>query len=232
MNTASHPPAIATGRGPAPSSKLRKAVFEACGQRAEHASNLWLVYSARRDRQWVLTSDVEYLHFLCLEFDPAVLEFDLKPEPQIVRLREEDRKTTFDAIVRFRDGHTECRELKRDAEPLPEPEETLRAALQLEAQEVAAKRYGGRYVRLLLADLDPYHLRIQNSLRMLRFLTAAKDEPLGELRNAIAMAVRRHDGPIRLDVLIALTGGVSPAFAYAAVFQLLQLHCADAIAEK
>jgi len=221
MSTVSHPPALATGRGPAPSSKLRKAVFEACGQRAEHASNLWLVHSARCGRNWVLTGDTEFLHFLCVEFDPEVESFDLKPQPDIVRLREEDRKTIFDAIVRFRDGHIECRELKREREPPPEPEEQLRAALQAETQEIAAKRHGGRYVRLVMADMDPFHLRIQNSLRMLRFLLAAKDEPLGEVCNAIALTIRRSGAPIRLEALATAVGG-SAALVYAAVFQMLQ----------
>lgn len=221
MSTVSHPPALATGRGPAPSSKLRKAVFEACGQRAEHASNLWLVHSARCGRNWVLTGDTEFLHFLCVEFDPEVESFDLKPQPDIVRLREEDRKTRFDAIIRFRDGHVECRELKRESEPPPEPEEQLRAALQAEAQEIAAKRHGGMYVRMAMSDMEPFQLRIQNSMRMLRFLLAAKDEPLGEVRNAIALILRRDGAPTRLDALAASVGG-SAALAYAAVFQLLQ----------
>ena len=221
MSSVSRPPALATGRGPAPCSKLRKAVFEACGQRAEHASNLWLVHSARNGRNWVLTGDTEYLHFLCVEFDPEVESFDLKPQPDIIRLREEDRKTSFDAIVRFRDGHIDCRELKRESGPPPEPEEQLRAALQAEAQEIAAKRHGGRYVRLVMEDFEPFHLRIQNSMRMLRFLLAAKDEPLGEVRNAVALTMRSAGGPIRLDALAASVGG-SAAFVYAAVFQMLQ----------
>jgi|GEM_PF-3465029 len=221
MSAESRPLALAKGRGPAPSSKLRKAVFEACSQRAEHASNLWLIYSARIGRNWVLTGDTEYLHFLCVEFDPEIESFDLKPQPEIVRLREEDRKTSFDAIVRFRDGHIECRELKRESEPPPEPEEQLRAALQAEAQEIAAKRHGGRYVRMVMADFEPFHLRMQNSLRMLRFLHAAKDEPLGEVRNAVALTIRRAGAPVRLDALAASVGGVA-AFVYAAVFQMLQ----------
>ncbi len=220
-NTVKPKDRVITGRGPAPSTKLRQAVFAACGQRAEHASNLWLVYCARHERHWVLTSDVEYLHFLSLEFDPEVAEVNFKPDPDIVRLRDEDRKTIFDAIVRFRDGHTECRELKREATPPPEPEEELRAALQQEAQQIAAKRHGGSYLRLTLADLDVHQIRIQNTLRMLRFLGAAQGEPLAAIRQALILAVRQA-GPTRLDVLAASLHDHDQAYAYAAVFQLVQ----------
>lgn len=221
MHTASRPPALAKGRGSAPCSKLRKAVFEACGQRAEHASNLWLVHSARSSRSWVLTGDAEYLHFLCVEFDPEIESFDLRPQPQIVRIREEDRKTSFDAIVRFRNGHIECREIKRESEPPPAPEDQLRAALQAEAQEIAAGRHGGKYVRLVMADFGPFHFRIQNSLRMLRFLLAAKDENLGHIRNAIALTLRSAGEPLSLNALVDSVGG-SASLVYAAAFQMLQ----------
>lgn len=56
---------------------------------------------------------------------------------------------------------------------------------------------------------------------MLRFLLAAKDEHLGEVRNAVALTIHRAGAPVRLDALAASVGGVS-AFVYAAVFQMLQ----------
>lgn len=213
--------AVKVGRGPAPSTKLRRAVFEACRQRSDHASNLWLVYSARHDRRWVVTSDVEYLHFLTLEFAPDILEFDLAPAPDIVRLRDEDRKTTFDAIVRFCDGRTECRELKRLAEAPSEPEEELRIAMQEEAQLEAAKRHGGVYRRLCLRDLEPFQIRIQNSLRMLRFLTATRGEPLNKMCHTLQAVARSNREGTTLRMLIASVPEADAAIAYAATFKLV-----------
>jgi hypothetical protein len=199
---------------------LRRAVFEACGQRAEHASNLWLVYSARHERDWVLTGDAEFLHFHCLDFAPEVESFDLKPQPRIIRLRDEDRKTEFDAIVRFRDGHTECREIKRQAGPPTETEERVRWELQAEAQELAAKQEGGRYVRLSMVDLEPFAIRIQNSLRMTRFILAARNEALGELRKKIEVTLQSHGSSMQLDALVKSVSA-HPGLAYAAIFQLV-----------
>lgn len=142
--------------GPSPAAKLRAALFAKCGQELENAPNIWLVYSARNDRQWVLRSDAEFLHFLYLEFADNVDSFDLAPPAIVLEVNGENRSTSFDAIVNFVDGRKECRELKRSHDQPETDEEALRFAMQRESQIVAAKKMQAEYQRISLADLEPH----------------------------------------------------------------------------
>jgi len=211
-------------RGQAPSSKLRAALFTACKQRAEHASNIWLVYSARNDRQWILRSDAEYLHFLYLEFSEHVVNFQIEPEAVLLAIDGERHRTQFDALVRFDDGHIECREVKRTFDP---PVNLLgevdpRYALQHDLQVKAASHMGAHYVRICTADLEPHTQRIINSMRMLRFLSAARRMPLGDSKNGVLARLIGSNNGVPLVELMALPEIGHSALVSAAVFSLYQ----------
>jgi hypothetical protein len=211
-------------KGPAPATRLRQAIFAALRQRGGDDYNLWLVYSARNDVERLLRSDAEYFHFLTLEFDPLVKSFELAPEPVIVRIDDEDRKTTFDAVVRFRDGHSECREIKSEPAPAEPIEPAVRELLQRQAQEQAAKQFGATYCRIHLTDLVPFQTRILNTQRMMRFLTAARRRSLDALRNEVLLRFHRQRTALTLGTVLDGFASSQHALAMAATLSLVQRH--------
>lgn len=195
--------------------KARQRLFALCGQEFEPAPNIWLVYSAKTDRQWVLRSDLQYLHFLVLEFDREVLKFDLAPAPPAGKQSADGQPISFDAVVTFRDGHTEYRRARipkvdADGHDVPEnPNDFRRVAIEA----------GGTY-RLLTPDtLESKRVRIQNSMRMLRFISASRRTSLAGMRNSVLMCLKRTPA-MTLQATVDQLHDMPPAHVLAAVFQL------------
>lgn len=196
--------------------RMRKRIFALCGQEFENAPNIWLIYSSRMDRQWVLRSDLQYLHFLSIEFDTDVLKFDLAPA---IGAQDEESETApaFDAIVSFRDGHKEYRRMRvppvdADGHGLPEDQGPF---------ERAAAAAGGTY-RLIRPDmLESKRVRIQNTLRMLRFIAAARRNSLVSVRNRIMTCLQRAPA-LTLQGIIDQLHDAPAAEVLAAAFQLVE----------
>jgi hypothetical protein len=92
----------------------RSRLRQAQGARRHGLFNLWYHYSSRLQRDVVLKSDVEFAHFCWLEGDPSILRYELEPDPVIVAMGTESRRTQFDALVEFRAGRPQLREIKTD----------------------------------------------------------------------------------------------------------------------
>lgn len=199
-----------------PYARMRRRLFALCGQQFENAPNIWLVYSGRTDRQWVLRSDLQYLHFLAIEFDPSVLKFDLAPTPRASGHDVDGQQVAFDAVVTFRDGHKEWRRMRvppvdADGHAVPENRTPF---------ERAAAEAGARY-RLVTPDaLESKRVRIQNSLRMLRFIAATRRSPLVSVRNSVMTCMKREPA-MTLQGVVDHLQEVAPARVLAAVFQLV-----------
>lgn len=196
--------------------RMRRRLFALCGQEFEPAPNIWLVYSWRTDRQWVLRSDLQYLHFLAIEFNADVLKFDLAPAPAGEDTEAKEAAPTFDAVVTFRDGHKEYRRMRVpsiDSDGRDVPDDPARF-------ERAAAAVGGTY-RLIRPDtLEPKRVRIQNSLRMLRFISAARQTSLVSARNSV-MAYLKGAPAATLQSLVDQLHDAPPAEVLAAAFQLV-----------
>src|SRR5574342_340365 len=81
-------------------STLRKTVMEAYRSRGKGISNLWLVYSAKTNSDWILPSDRQLIHWLYfLEANPDVRTFDLAPEPILSESREEGTLLPFHGSI-------------------------------------------------------------------------------------------------------------------------------------
>lgn len=201
----------------APMAALRQRLFVSRGQRPRHTPNLWLAYSARMKREWVLCSDLAYLHFLSIEFAPDVHDFDLSPVAVSVLSYGVTESVEFDAVVGFRDGHKECREFcAPDAPPLEEVDEHARR------MQAAAAILGGDYVRLSIEVIEVHRQRIQNTLRMLRFISAARNESLVDARNEVLVYLRASPTGSSLEELAKRIVNTPTGILYAAVFRLLQ----------
>ncbi len=86
-----------------PRSQQRARVFDAYRGRGRKNNNLWLVYSVKTKRDWILTSDRRLVHWLCyLESDQSVISFDV-PDHSSDRAKDDGSA----AEVTYRDGHHE-----------------------------------------------------------------------------------------------------------------------------
>lgn len=93
-----------------PRSQQRARVFDAYRGRGRKNNNLWLVYSVKTKRDWILTSDRRLVHWLCyLESDQRVLSFDV---PDHSSESAEDNGSA--AEVTYRDGHHEHHIVRAD----------------------------------------------------------------------------------------------------------------------
>lgn len=200
-----------------PYARMRRRLFALCNQRFENASNLWLVYSSLTARRWLLRSDLQYLHFLSIEFAQDVRTFDLAPAPHVMKQSWEGEVAQFDGMVVLRDGSKEFRQIEalRPDDPGSQREMVLRSA---------AAELGGVYRRITVDALDPSRRRIQNSLRMLRFIAAAQHLSLTEARNAVIACLAGEANGLTLLELSDRLCPISSALVFAAVFRLMQSH--------
>jgi hypothetical protein len=83
-----------------PRSQQRLRVFEAYRGRGKRTNPLWLVYSVKTGRDWILSSDRHLIHWLVhLETEPAVKSFDLGAP--------NDQGSEFEISVTLTDGGQE-----------------------------------------------------------------------------------------------------------------------------
>lgn len=203
-------------RALAPLARAREALFRHIGQPPRQAQNLWLVYSSKTRRQWILTSDAAYLHFLAIEFDPEVKDFNLAPSATTVELAETENEVRFDAIVRRRDGRVECRRFasarRRDEEG---------AAVRDELEQRAAQLHNAYLVHVPVNEFATTTTRMQNAMRMLRFLQAALPHPLDSYRNSV-LARLASERSMTLGALVQPYALAHQPLLLAAIFELVQ----------
>lgn len=90
-----------------PKSRARQSLLKRYRSRGHRNSNLWLVFSVKTARDWIVDSDVRLIYWLLhLESNPDVQSFDLDPEITSHSSRGVPR-TRIDAEVLYKDGHAE-----------------------------------------------------------------------------------------------------------------------------
>lgn len=154
--------------------RLRGKLADAYSARGHHTSSLWYVYSPRTDRDWVLSSSLEWSHFLLAESDPHIALIDYSPTTEVVRVGDDDHATKLDAVVTYKDGLIEWREIKHsDASEID-----LRAKHQWEAQAEAALQKGVRYKRYTEEEIYSCPQKIANWSRVIAWLAAVRGRSL------------------------------------------------------
>lgn len=198
--------------------KLRGKLAAAYSARGHHASNLWYVFSPRTNRDWVLRSDAEWGHFLLAESDSNIKSIDYDPPPEIVRVGDEDQSTKLDAIVTFKDGVIEWREIKT-SDVLGKLD--ARAQHQWEAQVEAAFRNGVRYARYTEREIYVWPQRIFNWARVVAWLSAVRGRSIYSEHVEVVSLVNAR-GSVSLGEIQELgTGHVSACYV-AAAFKAIQ----------
>ncbi len=104
-------------------SRQRANVLKAYRSRGRANRNLWLVYSQKTNRDWVLKSDRHLVHWvLNLETDADIQTFELEPSDPI-SLATDGASGNMDALVVRSDGTREHHKLllRTQQEPAQEP---------------------------------------------------------------------------------------------------------------
>lgn len=176
-----------TGRSPR--SKLRASIPDAYRARGHRVRNLWLVYSAKTDRDWLITSDRQLVHWLVfLEGNPEVLSFDLAPEP-ITRSDDPGRSAAvIDAIAIYRDRRVEWHDVR--VEPLRDEADRSKVV----AQTVAAAEIGAIYRIFSDEDLRPKARLATRWLKAVGFAAAIRGQEHGACRSALVSYLHGRGG--------------------------------------
>ena len=182
-----------------PSAKRRRAVIAAYRARGKKNANLWLVYSVKTDRDWLLLSDRELVHWVIfLETNRQVTTFDLAPEFILSHDAIEARATELDALVQKADGHIEYHEVKAGHRI----DESARP--QLLAQSAAAQTSGAKYKLFCDTELAPHCQTAVHWLKAIGQAATLRDQTHEPCRDAIlAVTKSNHKGTVR-SVLTAL----------------------------
>jgi hypothetical protein len=202
-----------------PSAKRRRAVLSAYRARQKRNANLWLVYSVKTDRDWLLQSDRELVHWIVfLETDPRVATFDLAPEPILSYDASETRATEPDALVQTVDGHTELHEVKAGRVI----EDSARS--QLLAQSAGAQARGAAYRVFCDTQLAPHRKTAVRWLKAIAYAAPLRDQTHASCRDALLAHLRgSRQGSVR-SVLGALPQFDAPLVLGLLVRQVIHGH--------
>lgn len=147
-------------------SSLRKSLFGVYRARGKGLNNIWLVSSIKTKQDWILPSDRQLIHWLhFLESNPDVVDFNLAPEPILSHDENEPRNTELDAIVTYKDKHTEWHEVKAG-----KAKQKIDHKSQFQAQSQAAFKSHANYQIFDDDDLKP---NVKVAMRWLKPLAYA-----------------------------------------------------------
>jgi len=151
-------------------SKQRSNIFHAYRVRGHRNNGLYLVYSVKANRDFVLSSDRQFVHWMhYLETNQNVKCFDLTPDAIISVDQNEAKSTELDAVVENIDGSIEWHEVKSgDREIVP-------GKSQLQAQ-AAAQNEGVRYVTYSDKDLKPHAIESLRWLKAIAFASVLRGQ--------------------------------------------------------
>ncbi len=207
-----------SGKGARLGTRMRGKLAAPYDDRGHHLSNLWYVYSPKMRADVVLRSDLEWAHYVFAESDPDVVVVDYSPTSEVARVGDQDIGTTLDAIVTFRNGVVEWREIKRSEDV---DSTDVRVQAQFEGQLAAAARVHARYRRLTEKEIFVCPQRISNWSRVLAWLSAVRGRALVDEQNTIATLIHVR-GVVSVADIIAASGDSDSACLIAAAFKGVQ----------
>jgi hypothetical protein len=176
-------------------SRQRTNVLKAYRSRGRANRNLWLVYSQKTNRDWVLRSDRHLVHWvLNLETDPDIQTFELEPSAPISSATN-DASINMDALVVRSDGTREHHKLQLGRQQ--EPTQELSASPQgLSGSEDALP------VRVFTeTDLGSRGAEAMRWLKVVCYCAAIRDESQTEATLAAITVMRGKGQGTVLDIL-------------------------------
>jgi hypothetical protein len=192
--------------------KQRENVKHAYNARGHQNNNLWLIYSVKTNRDWILPSDRQLVHWLhYLETNKDVRTFDLAPEAVVGNDGHKERVTEIDALVTCTDGTIEWHEVKADPAD---------STSQITAQRDAASRAGHIHRLFTDKELKPHVKTAMRWFKAICFAAAIRNHECNPARlallayvnwkrrgfiNDILADLNSHEPPIIYGVLVRLT---------------------------
>jgi hypothetical protein len=166
-----------------PPARQRRSLQAAYRQRGKRNNNLWLIYSVKTDRDWLLSSDRQLIHWLYyLEINPCIKTFDLSPQPIISTDANETKDSAFDAMAEYTDGHIEWHTVKagesHDASSIS----------QSQSQAAKAPERGVQYVVFDDSHLRPHVKLAMRWLKPLAFAAVLRGQEKIPCRQAVISA--------------------------------------------
>lgn len=118
------------------------AVRSALAQRGHGVGSISYVYSPKNDRDFVLPTDIELLHFLHLEASSEVQSYDLDPERVVAHVAGRGYVASKpDAVVQLFSGGQRLVKVKYQVDL----DNDIRAAAQVAVQKQAAEKIGAEW---------------------------------------------------------------------------------------
>lgn len=173
--------------GVTPNSDQRTSLRKAYRARGRGEGNLWLVYSVKTQKDWILPSDRQFIHWLCLESDPLVKHFDLAPPRVLSHDGEEDKATELDAIVTFYNGLIEWHEVKAGTN-----KKELSDQSQFNAQAAAASKEHVVYKILNDNYFNPRKLVALRWHKPLMYAAIIKNQQQTQCNLALLDFIKKH----------------------------------------
>lgn len=198
--------------------QFRGKLAVAYGQRGVGPNSLWYVYSPRTQTDWVLRSDLEWDHFVLAESDPAIASCNYVSGPQSLPIDREQLDMPVDAVVTYRDGSIEWREVRFSNE---EKNETSPAALLLSRRVAAANNVGITYKLWTEETIRHNFLLLANWRRVIAWMAAARDRSLAYYQHELRHALQT-EGRLTLGQIESMFGEASFGLYAAAAFGELQ----------
>lgn len=200
-------------KGKSPRARLRSSIPEAYRARGHKINNLWLVYSVKTDKDWLLRSDRQLIHWITfLESNPDVVTFDLAPDPDISFKGREFRGIDITAIVFFHDQHVEWHKIKTNSTPSDTSD-------YLSPEQEAANELGVIYRIFTDDDLKPNARLAIRLLKAIAFAAVIRDQENIPCRTAIiALLNRKKSGHVR-SIVEALEN-FDPVIIYGVLIRL------------
>ena len=213
------PKAARKSKKTSPRSAARKRLRDLVKHRGHRIFNIWYVYSPKLGRDWVLDSDLAYDHFTSLEANLEVVFYDLDPPPVIVKVGDDDHKTTFDAKVVFKNGKTEYREVKYADEVADAT--AVRTQHQLEAQAKWLESQNASYCVITEEVLLPERQRIMNWRRIISAMARARYLNIDVIGSTVATVMSSRLNSTISELLQSVPQPERPRWL-AAIFRLIQ----------
>lgn len=157
-----------------------KTIRLAIAQRGHIPHNIWVFWSYKLRKVFLLPSDRAVCYFALLEGDSTVVSYELETPSLVTAVGNAIVGTRFDATVRYRDGSISWDEVKGDIDSREsEP------PLQLQAQKQLSAQHEIRYRLFTDDDFLPQMNRVWNCLRMLQVLQAAQSFSVARPRTSV-----------------------------------------------
>lgn len=138
----------------------------------KYGNNRWLAYSPKLGRTVYLFSDIEYEHWLQVEFNSKVVNFCEQPLKIEINNNGNYAASIFDMWVQYEDGSEEFIEIKYTSDLSKE-----RVAKQISVQKTWCNENNKQHKVMTEVEIKQSPMRLSNLKLMIKFLEPKFNQP-------------------------------------------------------